>query len=265
MSPDLRLAIDAARRAGALIAERFTAAAGDAQRKAGGKGEVTETDTDAEALVLAALREGADHDVLSEEAGVLSRGDLGGDGGARWIVDPLDGTTNFSRRIPLFAVSIALMRGVQAELGVIYHPMSGDCYWAERGAGVHRNGERLHVSDTTDPGLAVLYLTHGYAAADRARFGQVLTRCVPRSYPRNLGSTAVELSFVAAGLGDGFVCAGDEIWDFAAGLVLVEEAGGRATDWRGQAWDGETRDTVITNGHIHDHVIDTIADLQEDR
>ena len=107
-----------------------------------------------------------------------------------WVVDPLDGTTNFSRGIPLFAASIALMRGPSVVLGVIYHPLTGDCYAAERGGGCWRNDERLSVSQVADPELAVLYLTHGYPTADRARYGKALSRFAPRSYPRSCARRA---------------------------------------------------------------------------
>lgn len=256
-SPDLDLAIDTARAAGRLVAERF-AQGGTAERKSGGKGEVTQTDRDAEAIILDALGSSSAYDILSEEAGGTRDSDAG-----LWVVDPLDGTTNFSRGIPLFAVAIALMRGSRVELGVIYHPLTGDCYAAERGGGSWRNDEPLSVSQVADPELAVLYLTHGYPAADRGRYGAALSRFAPRSYPRSLGSTAVELSFVTAGMGDGWICSGDELWDFTAGMVLVEEAGGRVSDWRGAGWDGESLYTVVSNGCVHDYIIDTIADLQE--
>lgn len=254
---DLQLAIDTARKAGDLIAGRF-AQGTEAERKSGGKGEVTQTDKDAEAIILQALAANSPCQILSEEAGGSRDSDAG-----LWVVDPLDGTTNFSRGIPLFAVAIAQMRGPRVELGVIYHPMTGDCYAAERGGGSWRNGARLSVSAVTDPELAVLYLTHGYPPPDRQRYGAALSRFAPTSYPRSLGSTAVELSWVAAGMGDGWICSGDELWDFTAGMVLVEEAGGRVTDWRGDEWDGESLYTVITNGVVHDFVIDTVQDLQE--
>ncbi len=257
-SRDLTLAMDTAHRAGELIARRF-AEGTEAERKAGGKGEVTQTDRDAEAIILDALGSNSTHGILSEEAGGARSGDTG-----LWVVDPLDGTTNFSRGIPLSAVAIALMHGAQVELGVIYHPLTGHCYAAERGGGSWCDGNRLQVSTVSDPDLAVLYLTHGYPAADRARYAAALSRFAPASYPRSLGSTAVELSWVAAGMGDGWICSGDELWDFTAGMVLVEEAGGRVTDWRGQPWDGESLYTVITNGAMHDYVVDTISDLQED-
>lgn len=257
-SPDLSLALDAARKAGALIADRFSKAV-VAERKSGGKGEVTQTDRDAETIILDILASDSAYAILSEEAGGARDSDAG-----LWVVDPLDGTTNFSRGIPLFAASIALMRGPSVVLGVIYHPLTGDCYAAERGGGCWRNDERLSVSQVADPELAVLYLTHGYPTADRARYGEALSRFAPRSYPRSFGSTAVELSFVAAGMGDGWICSGDELWDFTAGMVLVEEAGGRVSDWHGDAWDGESLYTVITNGVIHDYVIETVRDLQKE-
>lgn len=257
-SPDLALALDAARRAGAIVAERFATAAPEAERKSGGRGEVTQTDRDAEAVILATLRAGSPYPILSEEAGG-TRPD-----GPLWVVDPLDGTTNFSRGIPMCAVAISLLRGPRVELGVIHRPISGATSWAERGAGAWCDGRRLRVSTVSDPDLAVLYLTHGYPAADRQRYGTALARFARRSYARTFGSTAYELTMVAAGRGDGWICSGDELWDFAAGIALVEEAGGRVSDWRGRPWDGHGLFLAITNGCCHDHVVETIADLQED-
>ena len=118
------------------------------------------------------------------------------------------------------------------------------------------------MAPTDDPSLAVIYLTHGYAAEHRQRYGQALARFAETSYPRTLGSTAVELSFVGAGCGDAWICSGDELWDFAAGMILVEEAGGRVSDWHGSDWDGESTFTIVSNGAIHGFLIDTVSDLQ---
>ncbi len=254
-SDDLSLAVNAARAASRVICERYHAAASTIQRKDGGKGEVTETDLAAEAAIFDVLA-GSPHGILSEEAGgTTDHSDL-------WIIDPVDGTTNFSRRLSLCAVSIGLRVAGQLQLGVILHPVTGDLFIAERGQGAWRNDQRLQVAPTDDPSLAVIYLTHGYAAEHRQRYGQALARFAETSYPRTLGSTAVELSFVGAGCGDAWICSGDELWDFAAGMILVEEAGGRVSDWHGSDWDGESTFTIVSNGAIHGFLIDTVSDLQ---
>ncbi|MBT3346128.1 MAG: inositol monophosphatase [Gemmatimonadetes bacterium] len=255
LSDDLRLAVDAARAAAQVIAERYHAAPSTIQRKDGGKGEVTETDLAAEAAIFDVLA-ASTHGILSEEAGgSADLSDL-------WIVDPVDGTTNFSRRLPLCAVSIGLRVAGQLQLGVILHPVTGDLFLAERGQGAWRNEERMQVAPTSDPSLAVIYLTHGYASEHRARHGQALARFAETSYTRAFGSTAVELSYVAAGCGDAWICSGDELWDFAAGMVLVEEAGGRVSDWHGNDWDGESTFTIVSNGAMHEFLVDTVGDLQ---
>ena len=253
-SPELQLAIDAARAAARVIVERYHSAPSTISRK-DGKGEVTETDLAAEAAIFDVLS-ASPYSVLSEEAGGTTQHS------GLWIVDPVDGTTNFSRRLPQCAVSIGLRVDGVLQLGVIQHPVTGDLFIAERGQGAWRNDQRLQVAETNDPSLAVIYLTHGYAAEHRRRYGQALSRFAETSYPRTFGSTAVELSFVAAGAGDAWVCSGDELWDFAAGMVLVEEAGGRVTDWHGEDWDGESTFTIVSNGAIHDFLIDTVRDLQ---
>ncbi|MFH1571119.1 MAG: inositol monophosphatase [Gemmatimonadota bacterium] len=255
---DLELALRAARAAGEVIARQYRQEV-TAESKAGGKGETTATDRAAEAVILSLLAAESDHAVLSEEAGGRRDPEA-----ACWVVDPLDGTTNYSRKLPLFCVSIALMRGRRPELGVVLEPLSGDWYAAQRGWGCYRNGQPARVSDKADPATAVVFLQHGYQVPDRQRFATVTQRLALTSYARDLGATALELAFVAAGAADGHVCSGDELWDFAAGMVLVEEAGGQVTDWRGRPWDGEGSYVLISNGRLHDYLVRAVGDLQED-
>lgn len=256
-SDDLSLALRAARAAGEVIAHQFRLAV-EARSKEGGKGEVTATDRAAEAAILELLDAESEHAILSEESGGVRDPEA-----ARWVVDPLDGTTNYSRKLPLFCVSIGLMHGRRPELGVVLNPLTGDWYAAERGRGCYRNGEPARVSDKADPATAVVFLQHGYQAPDRQRFAAVAQRLAVTSYARDLGTTALELAYVASGSADGHVCSGDELWDFAAGMVLVEEAGGRVTDWRGHPWDGESTYTLISNGHIHQYLVAAVGDLQQ--
>lgn len=258
-SDDLKLALRAAQAAGSVIAEHFRDAV-EAESKDGGKGEVTVTDRAAEAAILGLLRAESEHGILSEEAGGSGDPEV-----ARWVVDPLDGTTNFSRKIPLFCVSIALMRGSRPELGVVLDPVRDDWHAAERGLGCWRNGHRVRVSGKADPATAVIFLQHGYQLPDRERFAEVTRRVAPVSYGRDLGATALELAYVSSGSAEGHVCSGDELWDFAAGMVLVEEAGGRVSDWRGHPWDGEGTYTLITNGHLHGHLVELVESLQAER
>jgi myo-inositol-1(or 4)-monophosphatase len=179
-----------------------------------------------------------------------------------WIVDPIDGTTNFASKIPLFAVSVALLRDQDVILGVILNPMTDECFYAEKGKGAYLNGQPLQVAAKTDPGATILFLNHGYPATDRKRYATLADRLGTTFFVRTFGPTALELCYLARGCAAGFICSGDELWDFAAGIVLVEEAGGKVTDWKGRHWDRSTSFILASNTSCHEELIAQIADLQ---
>ena len=255
LSHDLRTAIEAAQQAGRVI---MTAFQGDitAETK-GDKGLVTAFDKKAEQTIRAVLEAKSPYSILGEESGLSHR-----DAAWVWVVDPIDGTTNFSRKIPLFAVSIALLRGREIALGVILNPNSNECYFAERGKGAYRNGLKMKVSTTQNPERAVIFLNHGYRTDDLQRMAHLTARLGSTYSTRTLGTTALELCWVANGLVDAFICSGDELWDYAAGVLLVQEAGGKFTDWRGDAWDGQQAFIFASNGPLHAKLLKDIEDLQ---
>jgi myo-inositol-1(or 4)-monophosphatase len=246
LTKELEAAISAAREAGGVLREGF-----GWQHSIEYKGEVdlvTEVDEQAERVIREILL-GAfpSYGMLAEEGGRLS-----GEEDARWIVDPLDGTTNYAHGLPIFAVSIALERAEEVVLGVVHDPIREETYVAEPGRGAALNGEPIKVSDTDELIQALIATGFPY---DREKmpealelFGRfvALTRGV-----RRLGSTALDLCYVAFGRLDGYYERGIWPWDIAAGSLILEEAGGKVTDYLGGRLDLEGREIVASNGALH--------------
>ncbi len=195
---------------------------------------VTSADRASEYAVVSRIREAFPRDnFLAEEGG---RAGSGGDADARtWIIDPLDGTSNFIAGFPFWCVSIAAREGSRIVAGVIWDPLRGELYAAERGSGAWRNGERMRV--TRRPGLRGAFLGTGFPFRSRDRIDLYLAlfRAIflEARAIRRAGSAALDLAMVAAGVFDGFFEFRLSIWDIAAGALLIEEAGGELTDFDG--------------------------------
>jgi myo-inositol-1(or 4)-monophosphatase len=200
-----------------------------------------------------------DHDVLGEE---------GGAGGSThsprashcWIIDPIDGTTNYVHGLALFCVSIALEIDGRLMLGVVYDPMADELFTAERGEGARLNGRRIHVTGTAEIGDALICTGFPYSVREKpghliAGFAEFMrqSRAV-----RRLGSAALDLCYTAAGRFDAFYEESLRAWDIAAGVVLVEEAGGRVTGTRGEPVTPHAGHVVASNGHLHETVLSTL-------
>ncbi len=253
---DLKIALEAARAAARVILEGFEKSV-ESRVKGDSKGLVTETDLKAEKVILDILSSKSNYGIISEESGLLAKGS-----GPKWIVDPLDGTNNFARSIPLFAVSIGLMYGNESLLGVIIDPINKKEYYAIKGGGAFCNGKKIiHPKFDTDY-IPMLFLNHGYPEVDRAKFKELSKRLASDFNILKLGTTAVELCYIASGSVDGFICSGDELWDFAAGIVITQEAGCIFTDWQGNPWDGKSNHLLISKPEIHSKLVELIRDLQ---
>jgi myo-inositol-1(or 4)-monophosphatase len=252
----LGLAVDLARRAGALQRERYETAL-EVGTKSAPVDLVTEVDRACEALIVEALeRERPGDAVLAEEGSGRDRA------GAtwRWVVDPLDGTTNYAHGYPRFCVSIGVEREAQRHLGVVYDPLLGELYHALRGAGAFRNGAPIRVSP--EPRLDRALLATGFAYDRReseldnlSYFGAFLKRA--RALRRD-GSAALDLCYVASGRLDGYWELKLRPWDVAAGALLVEEAGGRFSDFAGRGPASAGREVVASNGRIHEAMLELI-------
>ena len=255
------VAVAAAKDAGALLRERLTRPRA-VQRK-GVVDLVTDADRAAEALIVGRVRaEFPDHRLIGEEGG---RG-AGGGAPYGWLVDPLDGTTNFAHGYPHFAVSIALERQGRVVLGVVYDPVRDELFVAERGQGATVNGAPLRVSDEDQLIRSLLATGFPYDLALRAEpkaiWETLLDRCQGL---RRGGSAALDLTYVAAGRLDGFYERPLQPWDMAAGALLVEEAGGRVTGFAARPFDPYVREVVATNGLLHESLLAVLTSAGADQ
>lgn len=182
----------------------------------------------------------------------------------RWIVDPIDGTTNFAHGLALFCVSIGLEIDGRVALGVIYEPIGNELFTAERGEGARLNGTRIHVTQESSLIDSLLVTGFPYTASDARREQlDIFEAFLARSRAvRRLGSAALDLANVAAGRFEGFWEQGLHPWDVAAGALLVEEAGGTVSGFGGEAFDVFVPEIVATNGAVHPRVLEVIGAIR---
>jgi myo-inositol-1(or 4)-monophosphatase len=199
-----------------------------------------------------------DHTVLGEEMG----GSAIASAGPCWVFDPIDGTTNFAHGLPIFCSSLALEVGGVAEVAAVYDPTRRELFTAERGGGAFLNGKPMRVSGAATLLEAVLVTGFPYDVHSRvAEIVGLFAEFVGRARAvRRLGSAAIDLCYVAAGRLDGFWERDLKAWDIAAGALLVTEAGGTITNFRGEPFSSRGRDVVASNGRVHSAMLDVIAD-----
>ena len=218
---------------------------------------VTEADQAAEDLIAKRLRTLCpEHDLLCEE------GSVGATSGAayRWVVDPLDGTTNFAHGLPTFAVSIALEDAGVPVVGVVYDPMRDELFVARKGGGATLNGAPIHVSLVDQLIASILVTGFSYDFARRAHQAEIWRDFLTRVQAiRQTGSAALNLCYIAAGRLDGYWERGISPWDVAAGAIMVTESGGTVTDMRGGAFRSDDREILASNGRLHGELLGVIA------
>jgi myo-inositol-1(or 4)-monophosphatase len=240
-------AVEAAHAAGKVLVKHFGRTLKISEKK--GAGLVTNADLEAERAILRVLRRDfPDFSVLTEESPPLDRPSQG-----RWIVDPLDGTTNFVHRFPMFCVSIAAEWRGQVVVGVIYHPILRDTYIAVRGKGATMNGKRMRVSETSKIENSLLTTGFTYGTSDwlkREMSAFERLSGVARAL-RRPGSAALDLAYTARGVFDGFWERRLSPWDVAAGAILVQEAGGIVTDFHGEPFQVDQKEILATNTRLH--------------
>jgi len=255
----LRDAVDAALRAGAILREFFEQPIGI--RRKGEIDLVTEADLMSEKAVIAILRETTPAATILAEESASSYS--GVPDGPAWIIDPLDGTTNFAHSYPWFAVSIAYLETGIPILGVIYAPAMDELFYVCRGAGAWLNGRRLLVSGAKTLNESLLATGFPYDIRQHhkkvlAALGKVITRV---QGVRRCGSAALDLACVASGRLDGFWEIKLKPWDTAAGQLLVEEAGGTVTDFQGRPYSSFIPEVTATNGIIHSELLGLLAEF----
>lgn len=255
----LEVAIQAAKQAGKIQKDRFGLPQSVTYK--GAFDPVTEVDRlcdqTIQSLILDAFPE---HEILTEESPFAEKGTSW-----RWIVDPLDGTTNYARGFPFFSVSIGLEKDGEMILGVVYIPILDELFISQKGEGAFLNGKRITVSQTDE--LKRSFIATGFPYDVQAHpddylryFRQFLRQTLAIRRP---GSAAIDLCYVAAGRFDGFWELKLAPWDMAAGILLITEAGGRVTDSRGGPFDIYSRGLlVVSNGRIHDQMLQAIWEIQ---
>jgi myo-inositol-1(or 4)-monophosphatase len=257
MNKFLEVALEAAREAGAVLLSEHSQ-----PQKISYKGDVdlvTETDKRSEAIVVGRLRrEFPDHRIVAEE------GSSGAAGASRyeWHVDPLDGTTNFAHGYPCFAVSIGLLEDGKPLVGVVFNPVSDELFSAVRSEGAFLNQKPIHVSDMKK--LATSLVSTGFPTHNRAANLNIhyYWQFTLRSHGvRRDGSAALDLCSVACGRFDAFWEFGLNSWDTAAGILMITEAGGIATDLHGGPYHPGGPDLLVTNGHIHAEMRQMMAEV----
>ena len=243
----LAVAVEAATAAGELLQERFALPATGVERKSSSTDMVSDADRDAEALIRTILARRRPGDaILGEEEGVIS-----GDGDLRWVVDPLDGTTNYLYGQPVWSISIACEDRRGALVGVVLDPSRGEAFTAARGAGAQMNGRPIAVSEAGDLARSLIGTGFSYSPAVREGQARALVEILPRVRDvRRAGSAAIDLAWVACGRLDGYYELGTRHWDRAAGVLLVAEAGGVVTPLQAV---GDSGDGVLAAGPgLHD-------------
>lgn len=217
---------------------------------------VTEADVGSEDKIIGAIREKfPDHSILAEESG-LNPGTSDG----QWIIDPLDGTTNFAHEVGIFAVSIAFALKGTMVVGIVLNPMTGELFTATAGQGATLNDKPITVSDTA--ALSESLLVTGFPYDFKENLSQLMarfTRCLRASQGvRRLGSAALDLCHVACGRFEGYWEQNLHPWDTAAGMLIVKEAGGVVTDFGNASFVIDRKEILATNGKIHKEMLDLL-------
>ncbi|KKQ98236.1 MAG: Myo-inositol-monophosphatase [Candidatus Woesebacteria bacterium GW2011_GWB1_39_12] len=217
---------------------------------------VTQADLASEKVIFSILKASFPmHNYISEEAGKKDNNSE-----YTWVIDPIDGTLPYAAGLPFFGISIGLLKNNKPFIGVINLPALKSLYWAENGKGAFLNGKRIKVSSVQDLSKAIVLFDYHYAGRRVADIKKILLKIVDKiRYPPTFASSVVSLAYVASG-----ICHGDIHtafpWDFVAGAAIIEEAGGKVTDYKGGDidWSKDSIDLLASNGKIHDEILSLI-------
>lgn len=217
---------------------------------------LTQADLASERIILSEIKKNfPNHRILSEEKG---KSGVGGD--FLWIVDPLDGTTNFSMHNPIWSISIGVVYKGEIILGVVYAPVLEELWLAEKGKGATKNGKKIKVSSGARKSLHTF--CHGRSQKEVKRAIKYYSyQKLHELDCRQLGSAAIELGFVASGRTESITIPGVNPWDVAAGVLLVREAGGKVTDFKGNEWKLGSKDMLATNNKVHGEILKVVRKI----
>lgn len=253
MTKNKKVAIQAAKKAGDYLLKNFEK---KDKVKFKSKHEIaTMADFAAEKIILKEIKRNfPSHAILSEESGGNKK-----NSDYLWVVDPLDGTTNYYMKNPLFSVSISLFYKEEIVLGVIHAPYLNELYTTEKDKGAYLNSKKIHASNKKSLSKSILTFCHGTKEKDIKRAIKTYNHFKLKGFDmRQLGSAALELGFVAAGRTESIMIPGAHPWDVGAGVLLVREASGRVTDYKEEEWKLKSKDMLASNGKIHNELLKTL-------
>jgi myo-inositol-1(or 4)-monophosphatase len=256
-----RIGMEVTAEAGRLLLERFHTEFTISHK--GTVNLVTDVDLAAEELIVSTIRKAfPDHCILAEERHSQNRGK-----GIVWVIDPLDGTTNYAHGYPVFSVSIGLEIGGEVEWGAVFDPTRNELFSARRGFGATCNGIPLGVSQTPSLGASLLATGFPYdiQTDSRNNLDNFCAFAVRTQGIRRAGSAAIDLCYVAAGRFDGFWELKLNPWDCAAGSLIVKEAGGTVTNFSGRPASIYEREIVASNGLIHAEMLDVLTKIRDSK
>jgi len=240
-------AIKAAKLAGKVIMDNYSNI-GNISVKENKRSLLTKTDLEAEKTIISTInKKFPSHNIISEEAGIKNKNSE-----YTWIIDPIDGTTNFIQKIPNFCISIAAAKNKKIILGVVYNPLTKELFAAEKNKGAFLNNKKIKVSDKSKISEAIF----GFSLPSSAKHAAKSLHQTARLYSfvrgiRNTGSAAINLCNVACGRYDVYHPLSINSWDVAAGYLIVKEAGGKVTDLKGKEWDLDKGHLLATNKKLH--------------
>lgn len=249
----------AVKKAGVDLEERFERLTLAEKIKKSKHEIVTPADYAAEEQIIDAVQKKfPSHNILSEEAGKVSLEESD----FLWVVDPLDGTTNFSIKNPFFAVSVGLFYKKEPILAFVYAPTIDEFFEAEKNEGATLNGEAVKVSKRGEIADSNLAFCHGREKNHLRKSAGIYSRLKLDAHTlRQYGSASLETAFVACGRLEALMIPGVNVWDIAAGVLLVREAGGKVTDFEGKKWNLKSDSILASNGRVHEKVLDCLSDL----
>ena len=223
---------------------------------------VTKTDFEVEKKLVEMIKNSQyNYPILGEE---IEKSDI--DSEYLWLIDPIDGTTNFSRRNPRFSCCVCLVHNGKPIVGVVFNPVSNELFYAKRGGGAFLNDKSIYVSDVNEMKSSTICVDSPYfSSLGRKRAVELYSRLAPpiTRAIRQTASAALDFAYVAAGIFDAYILPTTKStpWDFAVGGLIVEEAGGKFTDFKGSTWTLSTTDRIVSNGHLHDYLIEILKGI----
>jgi myo-inositol-1(or 4)-monophosphatase len=252
----LNVAIEAAREAGKFLKYNVGRVRTIEKKQGEERNLVSEIDKGSEERIIGIIRRHfPNHAILAEESGASTAAS-----DYKWVIDPLDGTTNFLHGVPIFCVTIGIEYKGEIVAGVVYDPNLDELFTAEKGSGAYLNGKRLAVSTTSKliESLLVTGFPYDIAQNPENAIGHFVNFLIEARGIRRLGSAALDLSYVAAGRFDGFWEVNLNPWDMAAGVLFVREAGGRVTDFAGAESSIYKKQVLASNGCIHEAMLQVL-------